>query len=238
MKDVKTRFSNVRVGRMWFTSDLLLGSEHDADKRGFTSAAQMNESIVNRWNELVKPGDVVWILGNLASAVEPRDHRHALETAHKLNGTKHLMAGPKDRCLVGRYPYASKMVDPYKELAGLASVITGREYIADNPPARRQVPIQIPLMGGTSHGYPNVVLSPFHYPDPDINPLLDDYAQYRPRWVKRRAGQSPYLVHGEASWVIKDYPGTPAGKSLNVSMDAWGFEPVPAEMVADMLRDD
>lgn len=223
--------------RVWFTSDLLLGSEYAASNRGFRTADEMNEAIIDRWNEQVRPEDTVWILGNLVGAPWHAENLAELERARRLNGTRYLLAGPLDTCLSGKFPYASRAAADYREFAGLKAVITGKEFINhDTPPARRRIPIQIPLMGGASHGHPNIVLSPFHYPEPDAQD--DDYALYRPRWEKRRAGQSPYLVHGEAPWVIKDYPGAPAGKALNVGMDAWGFVPVSAEMVADMLRDD
>lgn len=220
--------------RVWFTSDLLLGSERAAENRGFGSARAMDDEIVSRWNELVRPRDTVWILGNLATLVSVGRSQVALGTAGLLTGSKYLIAGPFDSCLCGRFPYASKAAVEYREVAGLKAVITGKEFINhDTPPQRRGVPIQIPLMGGPSHGHPNVVLSPFHYPEPDARD--DDYALYRPKWEKRRAGQSPYLLHGEAPWVVRDYP---PGKSLNVGMDAWGCEPQSAEMVVDLLRAD
>lgn len=223
------------VGRVWFTSDLMLGSEHAAAEHHGSSAAGMNESIINRWNKLVGPQDTVWILGNLIGGQTSVDRSSALDAAWRLNGAKYLLAGPLDPCLDGAFPYASKEAIRYRERAGLKAVITSKAYTnVDVPPARRHIPIQIPLLGGPSHGHPHVVLSAFHYPEPNAGD--DDHARYRPRWDKRRAGQSPYLVHGEAPWVVRDYPGTPAGRSLNISMPAWDFEPVPAEMVASLLQ--
>lgn len=228
------------VGRVWFTSDLMLGSERAAAEQYIfpgLSVERMNESIIDRWNKLVGPQDTVWILGNLVGGQTSVDRSNALDAAWRLNGAKYLLAGPLDPCLDGAFPYASKEAIRYRERAGLKAVITSKAYTnVDVPPARRHIPIQIPLLGGPSHGYLHVVLSAFHYPEQAPNPF-DDHARYRPRWDKRRAGQSPYLVHGEAPWVVKDYPGTPAGRSLNVSMPAWHFEPVPAEMVASLLQD-
>jgi len=230
MEHVKAR----HVGRAWFTSDLMLGSERDAEHRNHDSADQMNSVIADRWNELVKPYDTVWILGNLIGGQSDETRSAAFGVAQRLNGTKYLLAGPLDPCLSGQYPYAAREAVRYRELAGLKAVVTGKEFVNDDTaPQRRRVPIQIPLLGGASHGHPNVMLSAFHYPEPGARD--DDFARYRPRWEKRRAEQSPYLIHGEAPWVVRDYP---PGKAVNVSMDAWGFEPVSAEMVADMLRSD
>ena len=53
---------------IYFTSDLHIG--HDRDfiwkERGFSSVEKHNEEILKRWNEVVKPEDTVYILGDLA----------------------------------------------------------------------------------------------------------------------------------------------------------------------------
>ena len=52
---------------IYFTSDLHLG--HDRDwlwgKRGFKNVKEMGESIINNINEIVRPEDELYILGDL-----------------------------------------------------------------------------------------------------------------------------------------------------------------------------
>ena len=52
---------------IYFTSDLHLC--HDKEflygARGFSSIGEMNEAVVDRWNSVVKPGDTVYVLGDL-----------------------------------------------------------------------------------------------------------------------------------------------------------------------------
>jgi Predicted phosphoesterase or phosphohydrolase len=51
----------------FFTSDLHF--MHDKEflygPRGFSSIGEMNEAVVDRWNSVVKPGDTVYVLGDL-----------------------------------------------------------------------------------------------------------------------------------------------------------------------------
>lgn len=83
----------------FFVSDTHFGHENflkfrDANGfliRGFESVEDMNELMIERWNAIVRPADLVWHLGDVvwnpetAKAVLPR-----------LNGTKRLILGNHD----------------------------------------------------------------------------------------------------------------------------------------------
>lgn len=53
----------------------------------------MNEYIIEKWNETVKPDDTVYVLGDFSLA-----HRPVETILPRLNGIKHLIAGNHDHC--------------------------------------------------------------------------------------------------------------------------------------------
>lgn len=221
----------MRIGKTWFTSDLLLDSERALRERDrpFTGVSEMNEAIIHTWNQLVQPGDAVWILGG---AVSTRDDGSTsmlgkLAMLARLAGTKYLLAGAADACLFGKVGYRN-WADIYREIGELKAVITSEAIIN----AKVSRPMQVPLLGGVGHGHMNVLLSAFHYPmDATVPP--DRYDAYRPQLNSRNKGQATCLIHGHAPWVA----GRKPAPQLNVSMDAWDFEPVPADVAASLLAE-
>lgn len=80
---------------IWFTSDLHFN--HDKEfiwkVRGFDSVQTMNDTIVSKFNSLVKPEDTVYILGDLMLGPNPEQ---GLELIKSLNGDKIIIAGNHD----------------------------------------------------------------------------------------------------------------------------------------------
>jgi calcineurin-like phosphoesterase family protein len=62
-------------------------------RRPFASVAAMNEALVERWNEVIGPDDVVWHLGDFA--IRQRAEIVS-ELLARLSGRKHLVAGNND----------------------------------------------------------------------------------------------------------------------------------------------
>ena len=79
---------------IYFTSDLHL--MHDKpflfEPRGFSNIQDMNEAIVERWNKVVKPEDVVYNLGDFAL----NDIDAAIPYINRLNGTICWVLGNHD----------------------------------------------------------------------------------------------------------------------------------------------
>jgi len=77
---------------LWLTSDSHFS--HDAiigyAKRPFTSAAEMDEALVENWNRVVKPSDHVYHLGDVVMK------RSALAVVKRLNGHLRLVRGNHD----------------------------------------------------------------------------------------------------------------------------------------------
>ncbi len=79
---------------IWITSDLHFC--HDKDfiygARGFSSVNQMNETIINNWNELICPEDDIYVLGDIMLD----DNVKGIECWNQLIGNKHIILGNHD----------------------------------------------------------------------------------------------------------------------------------------------
>ncbi len=79
--------------KIWFTSDTHFGHDGEARRRGFASAREHDEELIQNWNAFVKKDDVIFHLGdftcNAKSDVQERVFR-------RLNGKKYLVLGNHD----------------------------------------------------------------------------------------------------------------------------------------------
>lgn len=78
----------------WFTSDLHFGHSNIINycNRPWETADEMNQGLVDRWNERVTPLDAVHVLGDLCWG-HPAKYADLLK---QLNGTKYLTPGNHD----------------------------------------------------------------------------------------------------------------------------------------------
>jgi calcineurin-like phosphoesterase family protein len=104
---------------VWLTSD-----EHFCHKgvighcnRPFADADAMRESLIERHNAVVKPGDDVWHLGDYCL-----DERKVAAILARENGTHHLVAGNHDSCHP-RHKRHARGLHKYLE-AGFVEVVT------------------------------------------------------------------------------------------------------------------
>jgi len=75
-----------------FIADLHLGHENMAKHRGFSSADDQDEHIVNQWNSVVNKRDVTYILGDVTmESIKP------YPTLDRLNGRKIVVGGNHDK---------------------------------------------------------------------------------------------------------------------------------------------
>ena len=79
------------MGNVRFISDLHIGHESIAIKRGFLCADDMNEHIIKMWNSVVNTKDVTYILGDITME-KTRDY----PLLQKLNGIKNIVLGNHD----------------------------------------------------------------------------------------------------------------------------------------------
>ena len=94
------------MSNVWFTSDTHFG--HKAIirfcKRPFSSVEDMDETLIQRWNQRVKPGDVVWHLGDFAFH---KSKEQLITLFNRLNGDKCLITGNHDNTDTRRLLWAN-----------------------------------------------------------------------------------------------------------------------------------
>lgn len=84
---------------IWFTSDNHWGHKNILkfcpDSRKFNTVEEMNQAMITRWNEQVKPEDTVYMLGDVFFL----RRYDALAVLRQLNGVKHLVFGNHDEVI-------------------------------------------------------------------------------------------------------------------------------------------
>ena len=106
---------------IWFTSDHHFNHENIIrhDNRPFSSLQEMTIALVDYWNELVQPNDVVWHLGDFALSWGKKHATMIDALLASLHGEKHLIVGNHDRKEVTKNTrWAS--VSPYHEIKASA----------------------------------------------------------------------------------------------------------------------
>jgi calcineurin-like phosphoesterase family protein len=80
---------------IWFTADQHFGHKNIIKycKRPFKTIKEMNDVLMSNWNKLIKPGDTVYQVGDLAFC----KNQYELEyIADQLNGKKNIILGNHD----------------------------------------------------------------------------------------------------------------------------------------------
>jgi len=188
----------------WFTADTHFGHARIIElcNRPFKTVEEMNEKLVENWNERVSPNDEVFILGDLALGKLDE----SLTWVGLLNGTKHLVPGNHDRVWEG-HPKKGKPVRPEDivryEAAGLNIMPGTMNFIPE----------------GESFRDPWILC---HFPDVGDSHDADRYDSWRP---KPKVGQA--LIHGHVheKWLTN-------GPRINVGVDVWDYRPVHQDEVA------
>lgn len=223
--------------KTWFSADLHLGHANILDhcERPFRTVEQMNEAIIERWNERVAAEDTAWLLGDAAMGTIDE----TLPLLARLNGRKYIVMGNHDRAFHGykikygndkvRTPTKAELAhwaDRYRTEGGFTAVVTGQAI------RRTGQAIRVPLLGGPPFGHPVVLVSHFPYSGESRDGYADRYVDYRPTPPKR--GPRPWLVHGHVhtAWAIDA-----ERRQINVGVDVWDFAPVEASEVAALIQD-
>lgn len=97
---------------LFFTADTHFGDHRTINihLRPFASVREMDEALVQGWNEVVGPSDEVWHLGDVA-----RRSAEVPSLLERLNGTKHLVRGNNDALATLEAPGWTSVQD-YAEL--------------------------------------------------------------------------------------------------------------------------
>lgn len=83
---------------IYYTSDLHFGHKNILryENRPFESVDEMNEKLVENWNNKVKPEDTVYHLGDFAIKNSSMNLDKIIELYNRLNGNKILLIGNHD----------------------------------------------------------------------------------------------------------------------------------------------
>jgi calcineurin-like phosphoesterase family protein len=129
----------------WITADLHLGHANIITYSGrpFRGADEMDECIVERWNEVVAPTDRVLVLGDLAMGKID----HTLGVSARLHGYKVLLTGNHDRCAVLHGRKAVGWGERYRRDGGFAEIHQGTMRIDLDAEHRKVLACHFPYRG-------------------------------------------------------------------------------------------
>ena len=194
----------------WFTSDLHLGHARivELSHRPFATIEEHDETIADNWRRVVRPDDIVWLLGDASSE---GTWQHALDIIRELPGRKMLITGNHDRCWPQRRN-AHKFFAPYSQVFELVSpwartsVLGTRvwlshfPYVGDHTETDRFPECRLPI---------------------SATPLVHGHIHSETQKVSR----VPLMVNNELVQTTQ----------VHVGVDAWDFNLVPDTTVKSLV---
>lgn len=189
----------------YFTADLHLGHERVVNWRPFDSLDHMHSEIIRRWNAIVRPDDLVWILGDVVMG----RRAETLKLVGLLNGKKQLIPGNHDYCHPIAFPGRPDKVERWKgeyEAAGMTVWPYG-------------------VVGGGLVNDWDVVMC--HFPVSGDHTAEERFTEYRPK-----LDDGWWLLHGHVHGSMGQVHD---GRQIDVGMDAWGFTPVSEGELAELM---
>jgi len=187
-----------------------------AGHRGFASAAEHDEAVIARWNELVRPDDLVWHLGDVGLGSETR----VLEQAARLNGRKQLVTGNHDPVWPGHRDarkHQRRWLEVFESVQAFAKIrLDGRM----------------------------VVLS--HFPYEGDHTADERAVQFRLRdegeWLIHGHTHQRDRLGPNARWLHIATAGgpfrepRPRGRQVHAGLDAWNLSPVSDADILGVIR--
>ena len=83
------------MSNIWVTSDTHFGHDKDFiwNARGYHSVQERDEDLIKKWNEHIKPDDIVYHLGDVIMG----EAEHGLECLKKINREIHILRGKNNK---------------------------------------------------------------------------------------------------------------------------------------------
>lgn len=99
---------------IFFTSDLHFGHANIIEycDRPFSGVTEMNEALIENWNNTVSDTDLVYVLGDVCMG----KIADTLPLVSRLNGNKRLVPGNHDRCWPGNGSKHEQWISKYQEV--------------------------------------------------------------------------------------------------------------------------
>lgn len=195
---------------IWFTSDHHFGHANIISfcDRPYDNVDHMNEMLIQNWNSLVKPNDLVYHQGDLCMGKIEK----TLPLIKRLNGIIVLIPGNHDKCWHGGRAGHEIWEAKYKEM--------GIEKIVQTGAGLPEPTLRI--------GGEECKLSHFPYTgDSHDKGHTDRYNAWRPE------DDGSWLIHGHIHNNESKSPKT--GHMINVSVDVWDFLPANIDWIAELI---
>lgn len=202
--------------KVFLTADLHFGHQNILEyaKRPFSSVEEMNEALVENWNSVVGPKDVVHILGDLCMGKMD----DSLKMISRLNGHLYLYTGNHDRATCIYYDHKemgiiSMMLDkPEKWVKTKEKILFWEKKYLD-----AGIDMVFDLGREPSFSYPlgPIPLKMSHFPYTGDHSEKERYINYRPM------DRGNLLLHGHVHDLWKFN-----GRMINVGTDVWNYRPV------------
>lgn len=228
------------MSKVWFTSDLHVGHPKVAQLRAddvglvmdasYRTEDEMRARIVEwhdsmlaaRWDAVVAPGDVVWVVGDISSGTAT-GQLSALDWIRARNGDKHLVPG--NHC--GPHPLHR---DSHKWLP----IYLDGAFKTVQLAAKRRIPLR--------EGHITAMVS--HFPYTGDHTDEDRY----PEW--RLPDYGHYILHGHTHSPEKLSIGGREAKrrgaalrnkparinQIHVGLDAWEYKPVALDQIIEIIQ--
>lgn len=192
----------------YFTSDTHFGHKNIIEYCGrpFKTVEEMNQTMIDNWNALVKPEDTIYHIGDVSFMKQEESYK----VVHQLNGHKILIRGNHDR--------------------GIGAMkAMGFDEVYD----QLQIEINGETLWLAHHPYPYIEYDPYieDHDDPDAH-----HYQIRDEGQPKDDFKTWLLCgHVHQSWRTKQFKGRKNGM-INVGVDVWDFKPISDEKVAETIR--
>lgn len=164
---------------IFFTADIHLWDDDIIEARGFNGARDYAEKITATWNDVVKPDDTVYILGDIS-----RDYPETgVQWIHKhFNGFKVLIPGNHDSfaaCQLFQMDPKCAVRIP-GTMGTIFETDAGKRIILTHYPVH---PDELRFFDGNIHGHihapiPAIGYNPIHWPDADCEPGRTSGSRY------------------------------------------------------------
>lgn len=125
-----SKYKNGDIMKLYIADPHFFGDKlnTELDKRGFSSAEEMNEYMIEKWNNKVRGGDIIIVLGDFFHTNEPKKVNSVL---HKLKGKICLIEGNHD-CIWMNKPGVDmdrfEWIKPYAEIDDHKSTVILSHY--------------------------------------------------------------------------------------------------------------
>lgn len=137
--------------------------------RTFSSVHEMNETLIERWNAVVKPSDHIYHLGDVTMA-RGKATKHIDSIMTRLNGHKRICLGNHDQLNSAWYLRWFEKVKAYHVMDG---------FLFSHIPVH---PESFGRVKGNIHGHlhANLVMASPHHPDPSYMSVCVEHTSYSP----------------------------------------------------------